>query len=309
MSLGPLAVAVRNGRLALEPHVLDREPAAVESAAFVLHEWLRPGDDVAQRQALEVYARTAPELLEDAEQVLEQLEEQLCEWRQEERYAELERKNPAATVSEEIRALIHKGYPHRQAIAAALSMERAGKIRRRSNLGGPMSDHDRAQADEFLERLYRQLYDTMRRMYPMTPRQPPDLVIDPKARTTERSYAFFRYDPDDTSRGNCAVYVSPLLGQDQGHAEGVIAHELGHYVDYYVGSTTKRGEEILRQRIHDEHGYPYAAAGWPLPKSPERLADAIAESYLGRPIYYESDCLVQTTDPAKGLRPRPRGLG
>lgn len=167
------------------------------------------------------------------------------------------------------------------------------------------------QAAASLARIYQDLYQQARALFPQLPPEPPDLIVTPKAQTTDRSFAFFQYDPrqagKDKGRAACSVSLSPALANDRGHAVGVTAHEIGHYCDFALSRAA------LLDALKTEDGRSYAAAGIPLPRSKERLADAIAEAFTGLEIRYscthDGDCrLVQTMD-GPGIRPRPSGLG
>lgn len=52
------------------------------------------------------------------------------------------KKNPAATVSDEISAQMRKGKPQKQAVAIALEMERAGKLKKNPVIPSPLFDYE-----------------------------------------------------------------------------------------------------------------------------------------------------------------------
>jgi len=90
-------------------------------------------------------------------------------------------------------------------------------------------------------------------------------------------------------RSGLRVAVSPRLeSMPKSVITGVMAHELGHIVDFAVA------QEGLKQ----SYGR--------LPETPERRADAIAERLFGLKISYDKYDL-ETTGP--GTRPRPKHLG
>jgi len=93
----------------------------------------------------------------------------------------------------------------------------------------------------------------------------------------------------DTPQGRqIDIFVAPkVLKMDLGRQEGLLRHEFGHAVEFY-----------LQDRL------PEVLPG--LPKGIERRADQIAERIYGDPIYYDAD-LIQTI--SGGTRPRPRHLG
>jgi len=94
----------------------------------------------------------------------------------------------------------------------------------------------------------------------------------------------------DTPQGRqIDIFVAPkVLKMDRGRQEGLLRHELGHAVEFHLGT----------DRLHQ----------WMpnLPAGVERRADAVAERLYGRPIYYDHD-LIQTIN--RGVRPRPVHLG
>jgi len=140
--------------------------------------------------------------------------------------------------------------------------------------------------------IYESLIDQARRVYLVTPPglfPTPDLAVDPEAQTTERSFAFFQWPAKDSAGGGM-VAISPVLNEDQTIA--LLAHEVGHWVHYCIGRDGIR--EVLEM----------------LPRSDERLADAIGSSLLGCPIVYAKDNLVQTIDTSVPHYPyRPAALG
>ena len=94
----------------------------------------------------------------------------------------------------------------------------------------------------------------------------------------------------DTAAGRqIDILVAPkVLTMGQGRQEGLMRHELGHAIEFYLG------EPALRQWMPG------------LPNGVERRADAVAERLYQAPIFYDHD-LIQTTD--GGTRPRPVHLG
>jgi hypothetical protein len=161
-----------------------------------------------------------------------------------------------------------------------------------------------------LDRIFRTLYQRARALYPELPSSPLATEIGDHARTSDRSFAWFRYPGGEPTVRNraphrCKVAMSPDLERNPDRATAVIAHELGHAVDHLVGrpELTRRLAHVARP---DGTGT-VAEAG--LPGSSERLADLVAESILGGPLYYDAET-VQTIDRAAGVyRPRPDWLG
>ena len=92
----------------------------------------------------------------------------------------------------------------------------------------------------------------------------------------------------DTPKGRqIDIFVAPkVLRMNTGRQEGLLRHELGHAIEFYL-----------------EGDLPHFMPG--LPPGVERRADAIAERMYGSPIYYDRD-LIQTT--SGGTRPRPTHL-
>lgn len=162
-----------------------------------------------------------------------------------------------------------------------------------------------------LQTIYRDLYFAARTDHPELPASPPELKIDPKAHTTARSFAFFAFPSGGRKRrgtrdrSKCHTAAAPEMALNDSRATAVLAHEVGHIVDHFVRRTDLR-QRLLDVERPDGKGT-VGQAG--LPTSPERLADLIAESILGRDLFYDVD-LVQTTDENAGVhRPRPRHLG
>ncbi len=165
-----------------------------------------------------------------------------------------------------------------------------------------------------LEAIYRFCWKKARAVHPELPAAPVGLKIDQAARTTERSFAFFRYPGLDKrlrvtrDASKCHVALSPDLMRDKSRAYGVIAHEVGHAVDHFVD------KDDLRVRLMDVwrpdgKGTVHQTG---LPMSAERLADLIAEDFLGREIFYGAPEIgyVQTIKLSEGcVRPRPKHLG
>lgn len=97
---------------------------------------------------------------------------------------------------------------------------------------------------------------------------------------------------DDETRSCELLFAEKILRQPFGRIDGVLRHELGHVVDFFIFP------KDLNQVAWFE--------GKRLPKTTERRADAIAEWLWKAPIYYD-DLLVQNTE--SGVRPRPDFLG
>lgn len=153
-----------------------------------------------------------------------------------------------------------------------------------------------------LEALCNAIYYEARRTFPELPARGVQVDVTTSARTTPRSFAFFRFPGlDKRVRGardvsRCKIALSPDLATDKDRAMGVVAHEIGHVVDHFVG----RSE--IRSRL----------GGTPLPTSPEQLADRIAEHVLETPLYYDDPDVgwVQTIRSSPtAVRPRPKHLG
>lgn len=162
-----------------------------------------------------------------------------------------------------------------------------------------------------LQTIYRDLYFSARAEHPELPAAPPELIIDPKARTTKRSFAYFQFPAGGRSkrgtrdRSKCRTVAAPSMALNEARATAVLAHEVGHIVDHYVKRTVLRARLVDVERP-DGRGRVDQVG---LPTSPERLADLIAETILGRDLFYDKD-LVQTVDPGDGRwRPRPKELG
>lgn len=105
----------------------------------------------------------------------------------------------------------------------------------------------------------------------------------------KRGYAVCYHVAD----GHCHLRFSPKIHQTLVHrADGLIRHELGHAVDFFVPS------QVLNAWAQRE--------GFLLPATPERRADMIALILWQEPIRYDTD-LVQST--RLGQYPRPAHLG
>ena len=108
------------------------------------------------------------------------------------------------------------------------------------------------------------------------------LMETPEAGGTDRSFAYFNYE-------TLVLGVSPEFPeQTRDRVEAVLRHELGHALDALYANST------LETRLG------------PLPSTPERRADAIAEAVFGTKIQYDSQD-VQTL--RRGTWPRPGRLG
>jgi hypothetical protein len=162
-----------------------------------------------------------------------------------------------------------------------------------------------------LQTIYRDLYRSARTDHPELPAAPPELVIDPKARTTKRSFAYFQFPAGGRQkrgtrdRSKCRTVAAPSMALNEARATAVLAHEIGHAVDHFVRRRDLR--DRLRDVERPDGRGTVGEAG--LPSSPERLADLIAESILGCPLGYDSSEVQTTDEDAFVWRPRPKRLG
>lgn len=114
------------------------------------------------------------------------------------------------------------------------------------------------------------------------------------------------------------IYFRPaLVHLEQAQILGIIAHELGHALDFnYPGLFVRTSDGRMRLADSSKRGVPTGEQ--PIPQAwiddweardddeIERAADAIAETVLGVKIGYAGPCLIQTL--GRGVRPRPLGL-
>ena len=157
--------------------------------------------------------------------------------------------------------------------------------RNRRRLGEPQS----------LQDVYEAIYKLARAKHPELPASPVDLEVDPRARTTARSFAFFRFPEKVRDPSKCLVALAPDLALDSGRSLAVTAHER---------------KELTRRLAHIERldgKGTVAAAG--LPASAEQLADLLGSHVLGKQIGYCA-ATVQTVNPRDIVyQVRPEWLG
>jgi hypothetical protein len=106
---------------------------------------------------------------------------------------------------------------------------------------------------------------------------------------TKRGYAVAVCQGDGTYH---IRFAKKTLDCKVHRADGLIRHEIGHIVDFFVEN--------------DKLNHWAANRGVKLPSTDERRADAIALAIWGEPIKYDKD-LVQST--RVGKYPRPTHLG
>ena len=120
---------------------------------------------------------------------------------------------------------------------------------------------------------------------------PAILIGRPKQFPEARDYAF----TEMTEGGSISVVVSPgLLVQDTNRMFGVLMHEMGHCIDFFLG-------EKMANRFA-------ASLGVELLSTPERRADQIAGAVWGLVIFYDDED-VQSLDDQANTTPRPVRLG
>lgn len=109
---------------------------------------------------------------------------------------------------------------------------------------------------------------------------------------TPRGYGVTHYRGGLT----CHLQFAPkILTAPQQRADGVVRHEFGHVVDFFVPAP----QLDLWARARGRH----------LAPTPERRADDIAYVIWGSPIHYDRELYVQTTATHGTLNRRPAHLG
>lgn len=105
---------------------------------------------------------------------------------------------------------------------------------------------------------------------------------------TARGFAVTFYDGM-----NCDVlYAEKILQQHPSRVEGIVRHEFGHVLDFYVP-----------QRLLIAWAF---ERGVRLPLTTERRADEIARAVWGRHLLYDTEDVQNTRS---GVTPRPTRLG
>lgn len=95
---------------------------------------------------------------------------------------------------------------------------------------------------------------------------------------------------EQNDKGVRIVVAPDFEEQGSDHVEAILAHEIGHAIDFLY--TRKQIESVL---------------GSALPKTPERLADEIVYRLWGTRISYNGKLCLQSF--RSGITPRPRKLG
>jgi hypothetical protein len=120
---------------------------------------------------------------------------------------------------------------------------------------------------------------------------PTILIGRPQQFPEARDYAFAEMTED----GSISVVVSPgLLVQDTSRMFGVLMHEMGHCIDFFLGKK-------MANRFA-------ASLGVELLSTPERRADQIAGAVWEVVIFYDVED-VQSLDDQSSTTPRPARLG
>lgn len=103
-----------------------------------------------------------------------------------------------------------------------------------------------------------------------------EITSDEPHFATKRGYAICYFK----SGNYCHLRFAPkILRASRSRADALIRHELGHAIDHFAPT-----------RVLDAWA---RISGVPLPHTPERRADAIAQAVWGKPIRYDKD-LVQS---------------
>lgn len=139
------------------------------------------------------------------------------------------------------------------------------------------------------------------------------LVVDPDAHDTERHFAATRSD-------GLTIILAPVIARlPESNLAAIIAHEFGHAADFLYPTRFQIVDQRLaewdhpdwsnaRARDQDDRAAVARMRQWDRRDDDEveRTADAIAEAMVGRPIYYNGPCVLQSFE--AGIRPRPVGL-
>ncbi len=118
-----------------------------------------------------------------------------------------------------------------------------------------------------------------------------------------------------TTEDGSEVAVAPeMVELEEALVVGIMAHELGHAVDFlypgeFVIGVEHGDETIVRRRRDDVSDKQWARwmRGWESRSSDvvEKTADLIAGAVWGTPIGYVGPCMLESFD---GGIPRPKGL-
>ncbi len=138
-----------------------------------------------------------------------------------------------------------------------------------------------------------------------------EIVVSAKEGGSGRNFAACRTD------GRLLVLSPDLIHLPQATVEGILAHELGHAVDFSYPARVGFGKGGAIIVIDDSKkgvttGQPPIPQAWlddwdtRSNDAVEGFADKIAEAVTGWRIGYAGPCLLQTV--GKGIRPRPKGL-
>lgn len=159
------------------------------------------------------------------------------------------------------------------------------KMEERARAGMPPNpmrpNPQRLTAKRAFERLFDQLEEAFPDFGTLT------LVEDDSAHDGGRHYAYCAHDGNDIEIAFASHANRDLRPE---HMEAMMAHEMGHALDYRYGKAT------LERELDVD-----------LSSDAELRADEIAEAVFGFPISYDVKCgYVQTRN--KGVYPRPKGL-
>ena len=162
---------------------------------------------------------------------------------------------------------------------------RLGKMEGRARAGLPPNPLRPNQSRITPQEAFDQLFEALEEMFPdfgeLT------LIEDDDAHDGGRHYAYCAHDGK-----NIEIAFASQANHDlnQEHMEAMMAHEMGHALDYRYGA--RRLERELDKTLS---------------KDAELRADEIAEAVFGFPISYDVKCgYVQTKN--NGVYPRPKGL-
>lgn len=138
-----------------------------------------------------------------------------------------------------------------------------------------------------------------------------EIVVSAKEGGEGRNFAACRTD------GRLLVLSPDLIHLPQATADGILAHELGHAVDFSYPARIgfdKRGHVV----VIDDSKKGVTTGQPPIPEAwvhewetrsndeVEGFADKVAEAVTGWRIGYAGPCRLQTV--GRGIRPRPKGL-
>ena len=159
------------------------------------------------------------------------------------------------------------------------------KMEERARAGMPpnplRANGTRVSSEQAFDKLFEALEDMFPDFGTLT------LVEDDGAHDGGRHYAYCAHDGKNIEIAFASQANHDLKPE---HMEAMMAHEMGHALDY------RYGKRRLAQELDVE-----------LSNDPELRADQIAEAVFGFPISYDVKCgYVQTK--SNGVYPRPRGL-